>query len=271
MNILNIDSTSGKMLITLSRDGELASFISRRSERKYMEMIINDIDLALKKAGIGIGDVDALGVNKGPGDFTGTRIGISVAKTLGWVLDVPVYGINALDAAACGIAYRNMAGIRRGFSSGKDVFILPCLDVKKDELYFSWYKITVTGSGHNQSGLIASISHGGRAYGIKRISEMTLISSGGFPGSFEKMISGAGSSKGSSVYLGGNCAAGHEKMLLQLAGVVPGLWLDRKNIFPHPGSLDACVKKCIEYGIPGQRVDPVYVRDFVPFGRQGGQ
>ncbi len=271
MNILNIDSTSGKMLITLDRDGELASSISRRSERKYMEMIINDMDLALKKVGIGIGEVDAIGVNKGPGDFTGTRIGISVAKTLGWVLDVPVYGINALDAAACGIAYRNIAGICRGLSSGKDVFIIPCLDVKKDELYFSWYKITGTGNGHHQSGLIASISHGGSSYGIKRISEMTLINSGGFPGSFEKRLSRARSSKGSSVFLGGNCAAGYEKMLLALAGIFTGLCIDRKNIFPYPGSLDACVRKCIEYGIPGQRVDPVYVRDFVPFGRQGGQ
>jgi tRNA threonylcarbamoyl adenosine modification protein YeaZ len=269
MNILNIDSTSGKMLITLSRDGELASFISRRSDRRYMEMIIGCIDRVLKKAGIGIGEVDAIGVNKGPGDFTGTRIGISVAKTLGWVLDVPVYGINALDAAAYGIAYRNIAGISKSIAAGKDVFILPCLDVKKDELYFSRYKITGPGDEYDLSGHIAIINRGDRAYGIKRIAEMTLIDSGGFPGSFEKWLSGAGSRKASSVFLGGNCVTGYEKMLLQLAGIVPELCLDRKNIFPHPGSLDACVGKCIEDGIPGQRVDPIYVRDFVPFGRQG--
>ena len=141
MQVLSIDSTSGRLSITLSRDGKIVSSASRGSGRKYMEMIIGDIDRTLKGAGISIGDIDAIGINKGPGDFTGTRIGISIVKTLGWVLDKPVYGINALDILAHSIAFSNKEIISKSTAQGKRVIIIPCLDVRKDELYFSFYEV----------------------------------------------------------------------------------------------------------------------------------
>ena len=66
--------------------------------------------------------------------------------------------------------------------------------------------------------------------------------------------------------IGGNCIVEYEKMLSGIADSDPGLLLDRKNIFTGKGSLDICVRQSIENGIPDSRVDPVYVREFVPFG-----
>ena len=118
MHVLGIDSTSRKAIHYSQPGWEIVSSASRESGRKYMEMIIEDIDRTLKEAGISIGDIDAIGINKGPGDFTGTRIGISIVKTLGWVLDIPVYGINALDILAHSIAFSNKEIIGKSTASG---------------------------------------------------------------------------------------------------------------------------------------------------------
>lgn len=52
------------------------------------------IDKVLKKKGKTIQDVTKIEVNTGPGSFTGLRVGVSVANTLGWVLRIPVNGKN---------------------------------------------------------------------------------------------------------------------------------------------------------------------------------
>jgi tRNA threonylcarbamoyl adenosine modification protein YeaZ len=265
MNILNIDSTSSKLFITLSREGEIISPVSRESGRKYMEMIFADIDRMLNKAGLDIREIDAIGVNKGPGDFTGTRIGISVVKTLGWVLDIPVYGINALDVLAHSIANTNKGIIGSSISSGKSVFVLPCLDVRKEELYFSNYKITGNNDDHNKADNIASITIKDKHYGITRKDDMKLLNAEEFPGSFDKWLESNQEKK--AVIIGGNCILEYSKMLTSLTRKAKDIYLDRKNILPDPASLDICVKNTIETGTTEERVNPVYVRDFVPFGK----
>lgn len=267
MNILNIDSTTRKMTITLSRKGEIISFISEKSYRKYMERIIGDVEKVLDKAGMVIGDIDALGINKGPGDFTGTRIGISVVKTLGWVLEVPVYGINALDVTAHSIAYSNKAVISKNISAGREVFVFPCLDVKKDELYFSLYRITDIENGGDTSGNIADLVQESRIYGIERIEDMQLVDAEDLPGWFDSWFTGTSSHKGSPVFIGGNAIAEYGEILSRITDKAPGIRFDRTNMYDHQGSLDACVRKSIEKGSCSQQVNPVYVRDFVPFGR----
>ena len=57
-----------------------------------------------------------------------------------------------------------------------------------------------------------------------------------------------------------------ERCLSGIAKKDREILIDRKNIFPDKSSLDICVRKSIDKGVPGQRVDPVYVREFVPFG-----
>jgi len=265
MNILNIDSTSARSFITLSRQGEILKPVSRESDRKYMEMIMADIDRMIKKARLDIGEIDAIGVNKGPGDFTGTRIGISVVKTLGWVLDIPVYGINALDVMAHSIARANKGIIEKSISSGRSAFVLPCLDVKKKELYFSYYEINGDDHNNKKSDIVASIIIKDKPYSILRRNDMELLAAEEFPGSINKWLSSSRGEK--NVIIGGNCILNYSKILVGLSKNLEGIYLDRKNILPDPASLDICVRNAMEAGAPEERVNPVYVRDFVPFGK----
>ena len=74
----------------------------RVSERplQHGEQLAPLIDRALRETGAVRQDLTAIGVGVGPGPFTGLRVGLVTARTLGHVLDIPVYGICTLDVLA---------------------------------------------------------------------------------------------------------------------------------------------------------------------------
>ena len=62
------------------------------SREEKSQKLLPFIDELLKKKDKKIEDITEIEVNTGPGSFTGLRVGVSVANTLGWVLGVPVNG-----------------------------------------------------------------------------------------------------------------------------------------------------------------------------------
>jgi tRNA threonylcarbamoyl adenosine modification protein YeaZ len=81
--------------------------VDERSEQrmKHGEQLAPLIDAALTKAGIVRQDLTALAVGVGPGPFTGLRVGLVTARTLAFVLDLPVYGVCSLDVIAVEAAH----------------------------------------------------------------------------------------------------------------------------------------------------------------------
>ncbi|MDF1604013.1 tRNA (adenosine(37)-N6)-threonylcarbamoyltransferase complex dimerization subunit type 1 TsaB [Nocardioides sp. YIM 152315] len=67
---------------------------------KHAEQLAPLIDRAMSDAGLVRQDLTAVGVGVGPGPFTGLRVGLVTARTLGHVLDIPVYGVCSLDVLA---------------------------------------------------------------------------------------------------------------------------------------------------------------------------
>jgi tRNA threonylcarbamoyladenosine biosynthesis protein TsaB len=80
--------------------------------------LLEDIDALLRQAGASPSDLGALAVGTGPGSFTGTRIGLSVARGLALALDLPVAGVSTLDALAAG-------------AEG----VLPVIDARRGEVF----------------------------------------------------------------------------------------------------------------------------------------
>ena len=102
---------------------ELTIISGTTHSRHLMELIHKAIALA----GFNISDVDGYAVTKGPGSFTGLRIGISSVKGIAVATEKPVVGVSSLDALALQ-------------AIGSPYLICPLLDARKGEVYFSFYK-----------------------------------------------------------------------------------------------------------------------------------
>ena len=66
---------------------------------KHGEQLAPMIEQALRQAGASPTDLTGIAVGVGPGPFTGLRVGMVTARTLGYVLDIPVTGVCSLDSS----------------------------------------------------------------------------------------------------------------------------------------------------------------------------
>ena len=98
--LLAFDTATPLVTVAL-HDGDdvVAELVSERP-LQHGEQLAPLIDRALREAGLVRQDLTAIGVGVGPGPFTGLRVGLVTARTLGYVLDLPVYGVCTLDVLA---------------------------------------------------------------------------------------------------------------------------------------------------------------------------
>ena len=81
------------------RDGESGEkwLLSEETERGQAERLIPVIEEVMAKAGRPLTGLNRIAVTRGPGSFTGVRIGLSTARTLGMSLSIPVLGFSTLE------------------------------------------------------------------------------------------------------------------------------------------------------------------------------
>jgi tRNA threonylcarbamoyladenosine biosynthesis protein TsaB len=98
--LLAFDTATPLVTVAL-HDGEdvVCELVSERP-LQHGEQLAPLIDRALRETGMVRQDLTAIGVGVGPGPFTGLRVGLVTARTLGYVLELPVYGICTLDVLA---------------------------------------------------------------------------------------------------------------------------------------------------------------------------
>ena len=95
--ILNIESSTTNCSISLALDGNLVA-LKESNDDKYshstkLHSFINEV---LKKSNISVKELVAIAVSKGPGSYTGLRIGVAAAKGLCYSLDIPLISISTL-------------------------------------------------------------------------------------------------------------------------------------------------------------------------------
>ncbi|HEX4718785.1 MAG TPA: tRNA (adenosine(37)-N6)-threonylcarbamoyltransferase complex dimerization subunit type 1 TsaB [Thermoleophilaceae bacterium] len=108
MNVLGFDtSTSAASVCVLRTDGQAFEFIPRVERLSeppgHARELMPAVDRLMREAGLGFGDLDALGVGIGPGGFTGLRIGIATAHGIAQSAEVPLHPVLSLAALAAGI------------------------------------------------------------------------------------------------------------------------------------------------------------------------
>ncbi|MCK4377578.1 MAG: tRNA (adenosine(37)-N6)-threonylcarbamoyltransferase complex dimerization subunit type 1 TsaB, partial [Actinomycetia bacterium] len=100
MYILGIDTTTSIMTIALSEDERILTESLVDCGQFHVVKIVTVIDEVLKKTDVDLSQIDLIGVDIGPGMYTGTRIGLALAKTLSQINSIDVVGITSVHALA---------------------------------------------------------------------------------------------------------------------------------------------------------------------------
>ena len=127
MIVLGIDTSAKTGSVALTEGASLLGEFTVAMERMHSERLMPAIDALLNVSTVRLKDVGLIAVTRGPGPFTGVRVGITTAKTLAYGLGVPAVGVPTLDAIA--YAHRH---------STRDLCVL--LDARKKEVYAARYE-----------------------------------------------------------------------------------------------------------------------------------
>ena len=100
MLILGLESSAKACSAALSRDGDVLAEHYENSGLTHSQTLLPMAEALLAEAGLTMRDLDAVAVARGPGSFTGVRIGVATAKGLCWGADKPAIGVSTLEAMA---------------------------------------------------------------------------------------------------------------------------------------------------------------------------
>lgn len=127
MNILAIDTSNPVLGVAVVNEdrviGELITNIPKDHSGRLMpaiDKLMNDVQMTVE-------ELDKIVVAKGPGSYTGVRIGLTTAKTLAWALNIPIIGISSIEV----LAYQGRLS---------QATVCPFFDARRESVYTGLYK-----------------------------------------------------------------------------------------------------------------------------------
>lgn len=127
MIVLSIDSSSKVATVAILKDDVLLGEYILNDKREHSVILVPLIENLLKECNLTIDDIDGYVVSKGPGSFTGLRIGMATIKGMSFGNNKPYISISSLDALAYNLISFN--GI-----------ICPIMDALRENVYTALYK-----------------------------------------------------------------------------------------------------------------------------------
>ena len=127
MIVLSIDSSSKVATVAILKDDVLLGEYILNDKREHSVILMPLIENLLKECNLSIDDIDGYVVSKGPGSFTGLRIGMATIKGMSFGNNKPYISISSLDALAYNLISFN--GI-----------ICPIMDALRENVYTALYK-----------------------------------------------------------------------------------------------------------------------------------
>lgn len=266
MKILGIETATNNLTVAVNVDNHIQSVSEGSNLKKHMVSMMGCIDQALKKAETGLEHIDMYAVDVGPGDFTGTRIGLSVAKTLAWAQGKPAYGVNMLDALAVQALYSNFKSINSYILGQKEVLLAPCTDVRRGEIFFGFYGL-VNDTEVKENPKTALEQSGNTVCSYEGLTLIHIA-----PYNLEKhqdlkpVLANKAKKDNRAIFIFGNALSTYDVLFRQLAGDYKNIIIDPKNQVPGAGDINTCAWFKHLSGARSENLEPYYVREFVPFG-----
>ncbi len=127
--ILSLETSTKVCSVAIHKDGNLLSVYEFRIERSHSKLITQAISFLMEGLELKMTDLDAIAVSKGPGSYTGLRIGVSTAKGLCYAVDKPLIAVDTLAAMARKVNKFNF----------KNSLVCPMIDARRLEVYCALY------------------------------------------------------------------------------------------------------------------------------------
>lgn len=122
--LLNLETSSTNCSVCVAKNGEILAIKELNSANySHAEKLHLFIEEVLQKASLKMADLEAVAVSKGPGSYTGLRIGVSAAKGLCYALGIPLISVSTLKSMATQIKIK------------EDEVLIPVLDARRMEVY----------------------------------------------------------------------------------------------------------------------------------------
>jgi tRNA threonylcarbamoyladenosine biosynthesis protein TsaB len=143
MKILAIETT-GKYgsASVIDDEGRIWSAESRE-EMNHLKGIISLIDEALRSAGVEKSELTHIAASIGPGSFTGIRIGVTTARTMAQMLDIPCIAVSSIEALA--------EGALSAAISADALYVVPIINARRHQTYGAIYEAEFTSDYEHQS------------------------------------------------------------------------------------------------------------------------
>ncbi len=127
--LLALDTASPTVTVALHDGLDVVATATASAGMRHGEQLAPLVAQVLAEAGARPGDLTAIAVGAGPGPFTGLRVGLVTARTMGHVLEIPVHGVCSLDALA-------VEAVETGTVDGD---FLVATDARRKEVYLASY------------------------------------------------------------------------------------------------------------------------------------
>lgn len=128
--ILGLETSTKICSVVISDGDKLLALQEEGGAYSHSEKLTVFIQKVIAEAGLNLNQIDAVAVSKGPGSYTGLRIGVSVAKGLCYALDKPLIAVDTLQAMALNHPF---------LESERDLLYCAMLDARRMEVYTAIY------------------------------------------------------------------------------------------------------------------------------------
>ena len=135
--ILAIETATRICSVALFEDTRLIGLLESDEQNAHSRILHILIDKLLKDAGTDLSAVKAIAVSKGPGSYTGLRIGVSAAKGLCYAKNIPLIAINTLESMAFGM--KQQAQTDGLVSPDVPLYLIPMIDARRMEVFTAIY------------------------------------------------------------------------------------------------------------------------------------
>jgi len=136
MMVLAVESSTELAGVALADEDGVLGTVTVSRGRRHAESIAPAIDFVCRRAAVALSTLDAVGVDVGPGLFTGLRVGVGTAKALAFALQRPLVGVSSLEVLAHAVA---TSGVAPG------TLVVPVVDARRGEVFVARLRSTATG------------------------------------------------------------------------------------------------------------------------------